>query len=351
MNTLPARSTLRHPGHHQLGHVLPRSPRRSPWPTRTPRRRSATRRAGCTGECPWSRWSPGPGRTVRHPGLHRAGDLRALGQSDARVPGRGRTPAGRDARRRKWSRWRYPSDRRRIATAARAVPARRSGRARPGWPASRRSGRTSGPSECWMTRRRHPGRRALARSLWKNGVVVHAVRPPLAGDRPVGDVRDHRVRDLGEIADDVRLGRSGRRVEHLRRWVRASRCPSSSIVAESPPASPSSPPARSIARADDRHRAIGPTHDSARRTTSTPVLRSLDPGQKVHHGQHAIDLERLRGIRTGERAGQVSTRDRGEGRPVPPGARRGRRPHPVQADLRTRRQGRRVRRHREGLRE
>ena len=61
-------------------------------------------------------------------------------------------------------------------------------------------------------------------------------------------------------------------------------------------------------------------------------------------------MERFDRLRPGERPGQGLQRDRRPRHQVPPGPREGQRTHPLQAGLRGVRRGRRVPRHREGLR-
>ena len=97
MNTFPGRSDLRHPGDHQVGHVLLDRLGDLPGEQRRVVGGHACRRAGCTGECPWTRWSPAPPPT-RSSGCGPRGRPRRTRPARRRVPGRGRTPAGPGAR-------------------------------------------------------------------------------------------------------------------------------------------------------------------------------------------------------------------------------------------------------------
>ena len=71
------------------------------------------------------------------------------------------------------------------------------------------------------------------------------------------------------------------------------------------------------------------------------------PGGK---GRHAIDLARGRVVRPRQHRREAVLRHRGQGHPLPPGARHRRRPGEVQAGLLDRRRRGRVPRHRQGLR-
>ena len=51
--------------------------------------------------------------------------------------------------------------------------------------------------------------------LFEERGLVDTVGPPLAGDRPAGDVRKHHVGDAGVVAEDVGLGGTGGRIQHL----------------------------------------------------------------------------------------------------------------------------------------
>ena len=89
---------------------------------------------------------------------------------------------------------------------------------------------------------------------------------------------------------------------------------------------------------------MGYRHGGRNRRTRRSI--SFFPGA----GTHAEHLEGRGLVRPGVDRGQALLRDRGEGHPLPPGAPRRRRAHPLQAHLLGRRRGGHLRRHRQGLR-
>ena len=60
-----------------------------------------------------------------------------------------------------------------------------------------------------------PFRSVVGQVLLEERGRVHTVRPPLAGHRPVTDVRQHHRADVAVVLDDLRLDGPGCRVDHL----------------------------------------------------------------------------------------------------------------------------------------